>query len=563
MDLQGYEKTKFALAELLRAADACDPRDRQGRHANGDLVRDLFSRLAEDRFNLVVVGRFSRGKTSLMNAVLGTDRLPTGIRPLTSVITTVTYGSEEKAVIHYRNSALPEEIPLGRLPEYITENGNSANRRRIAIAEVQLPAELLRRGFHFIDTPGLGSPILENTRTTERFLPEADAFVLVTSYEGPLSEEEVRFLGEARRSGRRVFVVVNKADMVSTEERAEALAYLRQQLSRPDADAVAAAVGERSIFSLSARNGLAAKQARDARLLRESGVGAFEEALVRFLIEDKADEFLRRLCERISGLLRRLPPSPQIARLGDQLAALARNVDSGRDAAPSGPAIAATPPAAANIGPIRPCEICVGVAQQSYDFLRRYQYDIFVSADRQRELAERGGLCSFHIWGYDSVASPLGTCAGFAAVLDRIAARLLGAAASDSALFLSPDRIVAAPSCIVCEARAAAETVAVEAMALQLRQNPDAALGDLCIPHLRLLAAAIADRPIAARLFAREAALLQRVAEDMRRYALKHEGVRRDLASTEETRAGPRALLLLGGHRSLNTPVPGEPGQAP
>ena len=64
-----------------------------------DQVRDLFSRLAEDRFNLVVVGRFSRGKTSLMNAVLGADRLPTGIRPITSVIRTVTYGSTEKS--HY------------------------------------------------------------------------------------------------------------------------------------------------------------------------------------------------------------------------------------------------------------------------------------------------------------------------------------------------------------------------------------------------------------------------------------------------------------------------------
>jgi len=37
---------------------------------------------AEDRFNLVVVGRLSRGKTSLMNAIMGTDRLPTGMVPL-------------------------------------------------------------------------------------------------------------------------------------------------------------------------------------------------------------------------------------------------------------------------------------------------------------------------------------------------------------------------------------------------------------------------------------------------------------------------------------------------
>src|SRR6266568_8734401 len=114
------------------------------RRALQDRARELFSRLAEDHFNLVVVGRFSRGKTSLMNAVLGSDRLPTGIRPLTSVITTVSYGSSEKAVIHYAGFNIPQEVRLAELPQYITEQGNSGNRRNVRIADVQLPAELLR-----------------------------------------------------------------------------------------------------------------------------------------------------------------------------------------------------------------------------------------------------------------------------------------------------------------------------------------------------------------------------------------------------------------------------------
>ena len=142
-----------------------------------DEVRALFTRLAEDRFNLVVVGRFSRGKTTLMNAMLGTGRLPTGIMPVTSVITTVSYGTEERVVLHYQHTNLFLEYPVSELAEHITEQGNPGNVQRIHTAEVQLPAELLRRGFYFIDTPGLGSSILENTETTEAFLPEADALV--------------------------------------------------------------------------------------------------------------------------------------------------------------------------------------------------------------------------------------------------------------------------------------------------------------------------------------------------------------------------------------------------
>ncbi len=227
MDLRGYEQSKVAIAETFRSAGTSFPDDQANREQR---LQGLFARLAEDRFNLVVVGRFSQGKTSLMNAILGTDRLPTGILPLTSVITTVTYGTKELAVLKYDSRRRTEEIPIETLPQYITQQGNPGNIRQIKTAEVQLPAELLRRGFYFVDTPGLGSVIVENTLTTEAFLPEADAFLLVTSYDSPLSNEEVRFFKAASSSGRHIFVVLNKHDTVSTAERQTVLAFVREQL---------------------------------------------------------------------------------------------------------------------------------------------------------------------------------------------------------------------------------------------------------------------------------------------------------------------------------------------
>jgi small GTP-binding protein len=195
-----------------------------------DRLQPLFARLAEDRFNLVVVGRFNRGKTSLMNAILATDRLPTGIVPLTSVITAVAYGSKERLLVRFRNSVLDREVSIDALPQHVTQQGNPGNVQRIASAEIQLPAEILRRGFYFVDTPGLGSVIAENTLTTETFLPEADAFVLVTSYESPLSEEEVQFFKAASAWGKRIFVVLNKQDTVSPEQREAVRNFVQEQL---------------------------------------------------------------------------------------------------------------------------------------------------------------------------------------------------------------------------------------------------------------------------------------------------------------------------------------------
>ena len=555
MDLRQYEQIKFELAELLRSSGASDSRLPQ---ATQKRVRELFSRLAEDRFNLVVVGRFSRGKSSLMNAVFGTDRLPTGIRPLTSVITTVTYGSREKAVIRFAGLSLPEEIPLAKLPQYVTEQGNSGNYRRVAIAEIQLPVEILRRGFHFIDTPGLGSPIVENTRTTERFLPEADAFVLVTSFEGPLSEEEVRFLHTARASGKAVFVVVNKLDMATPAERDEALGYLRDRLRGLfDGQGL-------GIFALSARDGLAAKQQGDQSLLAASGLPAFENELVRFLIDDKSRHFLLGICQRTATLLAELSQPDETAQFRQRLAEIAKGIGGGGTGRALEGILGIA--SAAAVPPTRtgPCEICGHVTERCFEFLRHFQYDITVNPDRRRQLAERGGLCSFHTWLYEQVASPQGTSMGYAALIERWASTLSALAAPRVAASFGapgpnrlhiPDSIV----CLLCDARTAAEGAAVTAVAGRLRHHPDeavAALSELCLPHLRLLVAALGDLPVTRNLLARQAAMLRRLAEDMQRYALKHDGLRRHLASDEETKAAERALMILAGHRTLNTPSP-------
>lgn len=552
MDLKEYEQAKFQLAEVLRHSGAGSsqlPQQIQNQ------VRELFSRLAEDRFNLVVVGRFSRGKTSLMNAVLGTDRLPTGIRPLTSVITTVTYGTREQAVIHFAGLGIPQDVPLGALPQYVTEEGNSGNHRRVTIAQVQLPVELLRRGFHFIDTPGLGSPIIENTRTTERFLPEADAFVLVTSYEGPLSDEEVRFLRSAAVAGQPAFVVVNKQDMVNVDEREQALTYLREQLR-------GLLEGRNlGIFSLSARDGLIAKQEGDAALLAASGVAAFEAELVRYLITEKSREFLLRMCHRIASALAALPRRPETATAGELLAKIARQVGGARGTAVT----AATNGHAAAFGAQpKPCEICAHVTERLFDFLRHFQYDITVNPEKQRQLAGCGGLCSFHTWLYEQMSSPQGTCIGYAGVLDQWASRLSAFAApvagpGPNGAARRRQLALDTGPCAACDGRVIAETTAVNTVAGRLRAMPDqalASLSDICLPHLRLLSAALGEHPVAARLLARQGAVLQRMADNLRRYALKHDGLRRYLASDEEEKAAERALVMLAGHRTLNTPPP-------
>jgi GTP-binding protein EngB required for normal cell division len=548
MDLKEYENSKFTIAQILRSASAYVP---EQAHDLRSRLHDLFARLAEDRFNLVVVGRFNRGKTSLMNAVLATDRLPTGIVPLTSVITNVGYGTKERVILKYENRILDTEISIEALAQHITQQGNPGNVQRIKTAEIQLPADILRHGFYFVDTPGLGSVIVENTLTTEGFLPEADAFVLVTSYESPLSEDELRFFKAGSASNKHIFVVLNKHDTVVPEQRDTAFSFVRQHLGMFFGHAVP------PISSVSSTDGLKAKLSGDRDLLDASGIPNFERQLLNFFMAKKSSEFLLRMYDRARQFLLELPRKAEFAGLISKIDTLKGRAD-GSDHSLSDQAASMPTVGFRNLHRLPSCEICAYVSDESWKFLSKFQYDIIVDQDEQQRFADCGGLCPFHTWQLESMSSPHGICAGHAPLLDRIAAALQHAASTPRLeqihaqlqSLLSNEQ-----SCILCGVRNRAEEHAIDVVAKRLERNSTRALNGLsaiCFPHFGMLVSAIGDDNLLRTMLQRQATMIERYAEDMKNFAIKHAGVRRYLASEEETTAAERGLLLVVGRQQVN-----------
>jgi small GTP-binding protein len=546
MTLKEYENFKFRLAEIIRLAGAVDYEHDEGSERRW---RDMQSRLAEDRFNVAVAGRFNRGKSTLMNALLGMDRLPTGIMPLTSVITTVRYGTSERVLLDYEGNRLRGEASLAELPEYVTEEGNPGNCRHIRSAEIQLPAEILRRGFYFVDTPGLGSAIFENTATTERFIPEIDVLILVSGYESPLTEEEIRFLNQASSSVRAVFVVLNKQDTISADLRDAVLGYAEGIVGQVlDGNA-------RKPFSLSARDGLAAKLANDLEGLRASGVLDFEQDLVNFLTAEKSQLFLDSMCDRILAELG-ASTRTELVELTTEVLELNRQVRASRDVQPRLQP-ASLPP---NIRPQRRlqagslCEVCARAFKQLLEFLRHYQYELSTRPDVQKRHAENGGFCALHTWHYEQISSPHGVCTSHPALLTRLAENLREVARHEVTISRL-DQAVPKPHCPACEVRWKAEDDAVQALIARRGNAPSLdrlPLSPLCLPHLRLVLARNTDEELSRYLLECQADLLERTAEDMQRYAIRHDGLRRALTSAEERNSYIQGLQMLVGHKAVN-----------
>lgn len=189
----------------------------------------LADRLSSQEIHLAVLGQMKRGKSSLINALLGVDVLPTGVVPLTSVVTEIRGGTEAFARVHYK-SGVTDDISVTAVAEFVTEKQNPGNRKRVLKVTVTLPSSLLVPGLVLIDTPGIGSTHAHNSEATTDYLGKVDAALVIFSADPPITEAEALFLRTIRAEIEILFFVLNKADQVSPAEIHEATAFLRGEL---------------------------------------------------------------------------------------------------------------------------------------------------------------------------------------------------------------------------------------------------------------------------------------------------------------------------------------------
>jgi len=268
-------------------------------------LRDLLGRLREQRFHLAVLGQFKRGKSTLLNALLGEDVLPASVIPLTAIPTFVHAGNERHARVVFSsdNSSIERVAASAKdlnefLATYVTEEANPANQLGVSRVEVFHPAPILRAGVVLIDTPGIGSTHRHNTEATLNFIPQCDAALFVMSPDPPITEVEVEFLKEVRSRIGRVFYVLNKADYLTDSDRTMIMQFLRHELF-DQADTAS----DVNVLPVSARLGLEARQTGDEEQWAKSGMKDIEALLLYFLVHEKESALAEAIARKASDLI--------------------------------------------------------------------------------------------------------------------------------------------------------------------------------------------------------------------------------------------------------------------
>src|SRR5271157_405300 len=196
-----------------------------------DDASGLAERVAEGRFYVACIGQFKRGKSTVLNALLGDAVLPAGVVPITAVPTVVRFGRTRRARVRFRGGnwldVRPEE-----LQQFVSEEHNPENAKGVAGVEVFVPSPLLATGMCFVDTPGLGSVFAGNTAATQAFIPHIDAALVVVGADPPLAGEELALVEAVGRQVQNLILVLNKADRTTDAERAAAIVFTQKVLEK-------------------------------------------------------------------------------------------------------------------------------------------------------------------------------------------------------------------------------------------------------------------------------------------------------------------------------------------
>ena len=227
------EQLDNSCCQLSQIIQECNDRSFLTHTLTQEIER-VSQKLSSQRFRLAVVGEFSQGKSTLMNALLGEEIQPVRAIPCSGVVTVLKYGAQKRVVCCYKDGR-QEEIPIEhyQVKAAISEEAAlSSERDELSQSEIDEiifehpQLALCSAGVEIVDSPGLNE-CDDSAKITAQLLQNADAVIFLTNASRPLTQWERDKANELRTKlnggnpsepADNLFVVVNFMDLLRREK---------------------------------------------------------------------------------------------------------------------------------------------------------------------------------------------------------------------------------------------------------------------------------------------------------------------------------------------------------
>lgn len=174
---------------------------------------------------LPLIGEFSAGKTSLINALTDSKVLEIASRPTTATLYQIIFGSPENKAVALTAEGESVELQLDsmkneELLKYPTVN--------LFDTSTKVPKDII-----FVDTPGLSSPDPKHREVLISILPRIDAILLTVDANQPITRSLLAFVKEMRLAEKPIYLILNKTDTKSTGELQDLKAGIARDIDLP------------------------------------------------------------------------------------------------------------------------------------------------------------------------------------------------------------------------------------------------------------------------------------------------------------------------------------------
>jgi GTPase SAR1 family protein len=262
----------------------------------------------DDRFKVLIMGEFKRGKSTVINAMLGQEILPAFATPTTAIISEVKWDDSPGALLHYLPSSdgnvkPPIEIPVNEIEEYVVikitkEDPTGSQESPYRNIELFWPLDLCSDGVEIIDSPGLNESEIRR-KITLNYVLSADAVVFVIACDFAASESELHSIGEVSKLGHEeIFFVCNRINLIRNRDRdavKERCVSLLAPLTK---------LGAGSVFFVDALGALEGRVEGDQQRVEQSAVPVFEQYLKGFLASERGKVKMLRHAKALKTLIR-------------------------------------------------------------------------------------------------------------------------------------------------------------------------------------------------------------------------------------------------------------------
>lgn len=317
--LDTFQSSRRALAHLCvqiqQITEECVSRELLPSLLADD-VEKLSQKLQSQRFRLAILGEFSQGKSTLLNALLGEKIQPVRTIPCSSTVSVLRFGSKKRVICCYKNGR-QEEIAVDQYQEVATipkkEIGNELLTETLLQSEIRElifedPAlELCQKGIEILDSPGLNEHP-NRTMVTYQLLEEADAAIFVANANRPLTQTEQELLqeikvqlngGDPNRPADNLFVAVNFFDLVDEESDREDVKQRFEGFLKGRNPVVA---GENRIHYISAKSAFNTLLKGESNEYSQS-FQQFAQAIEQYLTEERGWLEYKRYVQEIKVLV--------------------------------------------------------------------------------------------------------------------------------------------------------------------------------------------------------------------------------------------------------------------